>query len=77
MVIALLGTNKKRRGISHMLPFYLIYLQSPLVKIEVVTGDLSFWRLLKWTLEERPDTNVGHGSKVPSLRGSVYVGLSC
>lgn len=60
-----------------MLPFYLIYLQSPLVKIEVVTGDLSFWRLLKWTLEERPDTNVGHGSKVPSLRGSVYVGLSC
>lgn len=57
--------------------FYLIYLQSPLVEIEVVTGDLSFWRLLKWTLEGSANTNVGHESEVPSLKGSVYVGLSC
>ena len=82
MVIALKGENKtkkkkrKKRNLTHVPPLfffffffsYLMYLRSPSVETEVVTGDFAVWQPLKRTQEGRANTNEDTGARFLPLR---------
>lgn len=68
--------RKKRRGSHVKVPFSSDLSPVPIGGNWSGHRRRAVWQLLQWAPREgRANTNVGHGSDVPSLASGVYVGL--
>lgn len=56
--------------LPHLLPF--LFFLSPIGGKQSSRWGCAVWQLRRWTPGEKANTNVGHGSEVPSGAGRVY-----